>query len=271
MANMNTTLAAQNVLTLDPQTLCYIITILVATGNYARRMLRAPLNFGFLRQQLWEYRLPGYAGCSLLGRCAGGGRPRPRGPVGSFHGKKVICAFGASMTVSLRRRIGMGICVVWHDEDRRCATAHEIARHAEYEVGVAIHLRQEGITHIHRDIGPFFAQCRRPFGHVVPVEIVRNLGAEPAGRGRHGGNHPLGRAFQHLPDEGAADAEANDQEFVVPVMVHQAEQVINVGIPWPIDLHRARGLAAIGVAQVRGYAVELVVEGVHRVERRAFR
>lgn len=100
MANMNITLAAQNVLTLDPQTLCYIITILVATGNYARPMLRAPLNFGFLRQQLYEYRLPGYAGVFAVRKVRRWRTATATRSCGSFHGKNVICAFGASMTVS---------------------------------------------------------------------------------------------------------------------------------------------------------------------------
>ena len=34
-------------------------------------------------------------------------------------------------------------------------------------------------------------------------------------------------------------------------MIHQAEMVIGIGIPWPVDLERAGRLTAIGVAQIR--------------------
>ena len=51
-------------------------------------------------------------------------------------------------------------------------------------------------------------------------------------------------------------------------MIHQAELVVGVGVPWPVDLERAGGLAAVGVAQVRRDAAVLVLELLDRVERR---
>ena len=52
-------------------------------------------------------------------------------------------------------------------------------------------------------------------------------------------------------------------------MIHQAEMVVGVGIPRPVDLERAGGLAAIGVAQVRRDAAVLALELLDRVEGRA--
>ena len=45
--------------------------------------------------------------------------------------------------------------------------------------------------------------------------------------------------------------------------------VVGIGIPRPVDLERAGGLAAIGVAQVRRDAAVLSLELLDRVERRA--
>ena len=52
----------------------------------------------------------------------------------------------------------------------------------------------------------------------------------------------------------------------MPQVIHQAEMVIGVGIPRPVDLERAGGLAAIGVAQVRRDAAVLSLELLDRVE-----
>src|ERR1700739_2537241 len=43
--------------------------------------------------------------------------------------------------------------------------------------------------------------------------------------------------------------------------------VVGVGVPGPVVLERARGLAAIGVAQIRGDNTVLVLELLHWVER----
>jgi predicted NBD/HSP70 family sugar kinase len=51
-------------------------------------------------------------------------------------------------------------------------------------------------------------------------------------------------------------------------VIHQAEMVVGVGIPGPVDLERAGGLAAVGVAQVRRDAAVLALELLDRVERR---
>src|SRR5436190_557844 len=51
-------------------------------------------------------------------------------------------------------------------------------------------------------------------------------------------------------------------------MIHQAEVVVGVGIPWPLDLQRTGRLAAIGVAQIRGDAAILALEFLDRVEGR---
>src|ERR1700687_1990591 len=51
-------------------------------------------------------------------------------------------------------------------------------------------------------------------------------------------------------------------------MIHQSELVVGVGIPRPVDLDRAGGLAAGGVAQVRCDAAILSLELLNGVEGR---
>src|SRR5580693_3684493 len=51
-------------------------------------------------------------------------------------------------------------------------------------------------------------------------------------------------------------------------MIHQAELVVGVGIPRPVDLYRAGGLAAGGVAEVRRDAAILSLELLNGVEGR---
>ena len=76
------------------------------------------------------------------------------------------------------------------------------------------------------------------------------------------------RPLQQVPDERAADAEAEHHELLDAQVVHQPELVVGIGVPRPVDLERARGLAAIGVAQVRRDAAVLVLELLERIERR---
>ena len=160
-----------------------------------------------------------------------------------------------------RDRIRMRRNIVRQDQHRRLATAHEIARHGEHEVGVgAVHLGQELIDLLHRDLGPALDQFRTPALHVVVVEQVAHLRARAARLRQHGGDDAIGRALQQIPDEGPADAEAEHHELVDAEMIHQAEMVVGVGIPRPIDLERAGGLAGIGVAQVGGDAAVLALE-----------
>ena len=78
-----------------------------------------------------------------------------------------------------------------------------------------------------------------------------------------------GRPPQQVPDERAADAEAHHHELVDAQVIHQAELVVGVRVPGPVDLERAGGLAAVGVAQVHRDAAVLVLELLDRVERRA--
>src|SRR5437762_12699760 len=51
-------------------------------------------------------------------------------------------------------------------------------------------------------------------------------------------------------------------------MVQEAEHVVGVGIPRPVDLKRAGGLPAIRIAQIEGDAAVFVLELGGRVERR---
>ena len=66
---------------------------------------------------------------------------------------------------------------------------------------------------------------------------------------------------------GTADAEAHHHELVDAQVIHQTEMVVGVRIPRPVDLERAGGLAAVGVAQVRRDAAVLALELLDRVER----
>src|SRR5207247_1393655 len=64
----------------------------------------------------------------------------------------------------------------------------------------------------------------------------------------------------------AANAEAHHHELLDAEVIHQTELVIGVRIPRPIDLERAGGLAAVGVAQVRCDAAVLSFELLDRIE-----
>jgi len=83
---------------------------------------------------------------------------------------------------------------------------------------------------------------------------------------QRGGDNTIGRAPQKVPDEGTADAEAQHHELLDAQVIHQTEMVIGVGIPRPVDLERAGGLAAVGVAQIRRDAAVLSIELLDRVE-----
>ena len=50
-------------------------------------------------------------------------------------------------------------------------------------------------------------------------------------------------------------------------MIHQADMIVGVSVPWPVHFQRPRGLATLGVAQVRRDYAELVLELLHGVER----
>ena len=163
--------------------------------------------------------------------------------------------------------VGVRRHIVRQDQDGRLAVVHEIARHGEDEVRVgAVHLLQEGIDHRHCDVGPARAERRAPAFDVVVIEEVGQLRTEPAGLGQHGRDDPLGRPLQQVPDEGAADAEAQHHELRDAQVIHQAEVVVGVRVPGAVALQRAGGLAAVGVAQVRRDAAVLALELLHRVE-----
>ncbi len=167
-------------------------------------------------------------------------------------------------------RVGMRRNVVGHDQHRRLAVAHEIARHREDEIGVgAVHPRQKLVDRIHADLGPALDELGAPALHVAFVEMVARLRARAARLRQHGRHHAIGRALDEIPDEGAADAEADHHELVDAEVIHHAEVVVGEGIPGSFGLERACGLAALGVAQVGRDATVLALELLDRVERRA--
>ena len=57
-------------------------------------------------------------------------------------------------------------------------------------------------------------------------------------------------------------------ELVEAEMIHQRELIVGVGIPGPVDLERAGGLAGRRIAQVECDATVLVAELLHGMERR---
>src|SRR5262245_38632659 len=50
-------------------------------------------------------------------------------------------------------------------------------------------------------------------------------------------------------------------------VIHQAELIVGIGVPWPVHFQRPCGLAALGIAQIGRDHAELVLELVERVER----
>jgi pimeloyl-ACP methyl ester carboxylesterase len=71
-------------------------------------------------------------------------------------------------------------------------------------------------------------QCRPPAGHAAVVKDGGHLRPEPDGLGRHGRDNAIGRTSQEVPDEGAANAEAQHHELVDAQVIHQTEMVIGV-------------------------------------------
>src|SRR5205823_411055 len=85
---------------------------------------------------------------------------------------------------------------------------------------------------------------------------------------QHSRDNTIGRTLQETPYERAADAETHHHELVDAQMIHQSELVVGVGIPRPVDLDRAGGLARGGIAQVRRDAAILSLELRNGVEGR---
>src|SRR6516162_1979749 len=210
-----------------------------------------------------------------------GGCRRPMGPEEGAHmahrqrdlvrGRlpRIEAHLGVRREMHALHRHGVGVRrdVVRQHQYRRLTSAYEIARHGEYEVSVrAVHLADEGVDHLHRDVGPTGAQRRAPALDVILVEEVGNLRAEAARLRQHGGDDAPGRAPQQVPDERGADAEAHHHELPDAEVVDHAELVVGVGVPWSVDLERTGGLAAIGVAEVRRDNAVLALELLHRVK-----
>jgi hypothetical protein len=146
-------------------------------------------------------------------------------------------------------RVGVRRDIVRENQYGCLASAHEIARHGEDEVGVrAVHFIQEGADHRHRDFGPAGAQRWAPAGDVVVIEEVGHFRTKPAGLHQHGGNDTLGRPQQQVPDEGTADAEAHHHELPDAQVINQTKLVIGVCLPRAVDLQWAGGLATVGIA-----------------------
>jgi hypothetical protein len=104
--------------------------------------------------------------------------------------------------------------VVRQDQDRRLAGAHEVARHGVDEVGaLGVHVGEKVVHHLHRDVRPARAERWTPALHVILVGEIGQLRTEPAGLRQYGRDDALGRPLQQVPDEGAADAEAQHHAF----------------------------------------------------------
>src|SRR6202023_3030318 len=94
---------------------------------------------------------------------------------------------------------------------------------------------------------------------------VAHLRTPAHGLRQHRCGNTIGCALQETPDEGAANAETHHHELVDTQMIHQAELVVGVGFPRPVDLYRAGGLAAGGVAQVCRDRAILSLELLNRI------
>src|SRR5215472_13830115 len=160
--------------------------------------------------------------------------------------------------------------IVRQDQDRILATTHELACHGEDEVWVAFeHLRYKLVGRLHRDLGPLSSQRSRPAppkcSRVLRIAHLRT----PAHRLRqHGRRNPIRCSLQKTPDEWAADAETHHGELVDSQMIHEAELIVSIGFPRPIDLDRAGGLAAGRIAQICRYAPVITLELLHGIKRR---
>src|SRR5436309_2699020 len=158
---------------------------------------------------------------------------------------------GREMRAFQRDGVGVRRHVVWQYENRRPAVAHEVACYGKHEVGVAaVHLVEKAAGDVHCDVGAAFDQCGRPALDVVLVEQVGHRRAEAARLRQYGGDDAAGGPLQQVPDEGAADAEAQHHELPDAEVIHQTDMIVGIGVPRPVDLEGAGGLAAIGVAQI---------------------
>ena len=79
--------------------------------------------------------------------------------------------------------------------------------------------------------GRRFDQLRPPALHVVVVEQVAHLGARAARLRQHRGDDAVRRALDQVPDQGAADAEAQHHELVDAEMIHQRRADRRCGNP----------------------------------------
>src|SRR5207249_10726725 len=111
------------------------------------------------------------------------------------------------------------------------------------------------------DALPIFPKC-------ACILRVTHLRTPAYGLRQHGCGNASGCALQKTPDEGAANAETHHRELVDPQMIHQAELVVGIGLPRPLDLDRAGGLAARGVAQVRRDAAIFSLELLYPIKGR---
>src|SRR5204863_9533071 len=97
----------------------------------------------------------------------------------------------------------------------RPALAHEIAADGVNKVGAlaAVHVAEEFIDHRHRDLRPTFTQLRAPALHVVLIGELGHLVTIAARLHRHGRDDAVAGPLQQVPNERAADAEAEHHEL----------------------------------------------------------
>src|SRR5438105_10067800 len=99
--------------------------------------------------------------------------------------------------------------------------------------------------------------------------MVGQLRPESARLRQHGSDDTVGCPLQKVPNQRTTNTEADYQELVDPQVIHQTDMVIAIGIPRPVDLERAGGLTAIGVAHVREDAAVFSLELFDRIKRSA--
>jgi hypothetical protein len=110
--------------------------------------------------------------------------------------------FGASIADLHGDSVGMRRHIVRQDEHRRLAVAHEIARHGEDEVGLVRYILVRNFSTISMVISGRRLTSAGP----SPSCCCRRTGRASRDANRwlrqHGGDDPIGRALQQVPDEG---------------------------------------------------------------------
>ena len=119
--------------------------------------------------------------------------------------------------------------IVRQDQYGRLAIAHEVARYGEHKVRVgAEHSGHIFLGHLHLDFGTALHEVWSPGGHAGVIENLWHFRPEPNRLGQHAADNTIRCPLQEVPNEGSADAETHDHEFVDAQVIHKGELVVGV-------------------------------------------